>query len=452
MTINDIKWALNSFRAKRDQYEKAAAYFDGRHPRLIVNERYWKAFSRVFDRLNVNLCPTVVTTLKDRLKLSGFTSEGGSDDIAQKIIEIQRYNRFDMRTGLVHSEAIKFGDSYVLVWADPTGQPVFYLNDARNVTVEYDADVPNRLTRAARIWRPSGTRLVRLNLYFPDRIEKYVSMSNVYDAVDGGVMNLNERSFRLFTEDTDGAVLANPFGRVPVFHFANNASISGFGRSELEQAYAPQDRLNKTLLDLVVASEQAAKVPRWATGITVNQDPLTGKKINPFKNDEFFATDQDTVKFGEFTPQDITQFIAAKKDAAIDVAIVTGTPLHFFNAVTGEFPSGEALKTAEAPLSAKVYDRQVSFGNTWEDAATFALEVAGYEGVSLDSVWEDTAPRNEADVLNNAVSRVTNLGGSKRQAWRDQGYSDAEIDTIFEERAKEDAANPPVIVPATVAA
>ena len=65
---------------------------------------------------------------------------------------------------------------------------------------------------AAKYWR-NADKHIRLNLFYADRIEKYISKSEsegtLPDAID-------------FVADS---LVPNPFGVVPVFHFANNADI-----------------------------------------------------------------------------------------------------------------------------------------------------------------------------------------------------------------------------------
>src|SRR5207248_10001232 len=77
--------------------------------------------------------------------------------------------------------------------------------------------------------------------------------------------------------------LNNPYGIVPVFHFANNADIGAFGQSELRAALPIQDGLNKSILDMLVAMEFSAFRQRWIAGLEVDTDPATGKQILPFQ-------------------------------------------------------------------------------------------------------------------------------------------------------------------------
>src|SRR5205085_5557231 len=135
--------------------------------------------------------------------------------------------------------------------------------------------------------------------FFPDRIEKYISrnptegwLPDAGDFVPAGTRASlparvnNERDERAGSprsgESVTADVIPNPFGVVPVFHFANNADLGQPGRSELEAAIPVQDGLNKSVLDMLVAMEFSAYRQRWAAGIEIEYDEA-GKAIAPFK-------------------------------------------------------------------------------------------------------------------------------------------------------------------------
>lgn len=439
----DIQWALSSLRARQDAYQAANDYYDGKHKLSFATEDFKHAFGNLFRAFAENLMPAVVDAVRDRLKLSGFTVHGTKKQKGPlepntpeaAILEIWRRNLMDQRAGRVHLQVLKTGDAYLIVWPDAGGFPVIYPNKATAVTVRYDDETPGRIIYAAKAWVTPDQK-ARLTLYFEDRIEKYVTRNKV----QGGLPD-TARSFIRFEQDGERWPLDNPYMRVPVFHFANNADIGEFGVCEHKDAIPLQDGLNKSLADMLICGEYHSLPQRWATGIELPIDPQTGKPLNPFLPGEFWAAKAKEAQFGQLEAANLEQFIKAKNGWKEDISAVTGTPWHYLNPVGASPPSGEAIKTVETRLSAKVYDRQVSFGNSWETAFRFCLEIAKFPDVDLDSVWEDTQPRDETVTLNNSVTKVEKLGGSRRQAWREQGYSDEEIDDIFEEATTEDVVN-----------
>jgi len=87
----------------------------------------------------------------------------------------------------------------------------------------------------------------------------------------------------------------------------------------------------------------------------------------------------------------------------IDIASVTGTPLHYLQPLTRVMPSGESLRRSESRFIAKVRDRQAAFGEVWADAMAFALRIEGFDGVDLVTQWEDPAAFSERERLENLL-------------------------------------------------
>ena len=101
-------------------------------------------------------------------------------------------------------------------------------------------------------------------------------------------------------------------------------------------------------------------------------------------------------------------------------------------------PSGESMKTADAPLAAKVEDRQTAWGMVWSDVMRFALEIADIKDAEPEPIWIDTTPRNEKDEIDNAVKKVDSLGYSLRMALKPLGVKDKDFDTMRDQRRTED--------------
>ena len=91
-----------------------------------------------------------------------------------------------------------------------------------------------------------------------------------------------------------------------------------------------------------------------------------------------------------------TQYVEVQENLRAEIARVSGTPLHYLFITKGDYPSGEAMKSAEARFTRKVEQRQQALGNQWEDL--FALAIARglrREGRRRNFVveWEEAAPR-----------------------------------------------------------
>ena len=180
---------------------------------------------------------------------------------------------------------------------------------------------------------------------------------------------------------------------------------------------------------MLVAMEFSAFRQRWVAGIEVDLDPETGVAKQPFTAgaDQLWVASDPGTSFGDFNTSNLDQFLKVKDSFRVDMASVTGTPLHYFLQTSRGFASGEALKQNETRFLAKVRDRQTSFGQTWAELMSFALQLAGRgPGVELVTHWEDPSPVTEKDILENLLLKKQ-IGVSTEQALREAGYGDLDV-------------------------
>ena len=428
-----IEQALHYFRTNGGRYQRYSRYYDGDHHLAFATEKFENTFGALFREFALNLCPAVCDAVRDRLKIEGFAvqSAGFSPserDESRTLNTIWHRNRMDARAGEVHKEALTNGDAYVIVWPDDAGRAVVHPNSAANMTVEYDDELPGRVVWAAKFWRTTDKHL-RLNLFYPDRIERYITgkpHEGLLPEAKEFVPFVKSASFSSSERDKS-RTLNNPYGVVPVFHFANNASIGAFGRSELEDAIPVQDGMNKSVLDMLVAMEFASFRQRWVAGIEIEYD-TEGNVIAPFRNgiENLWVSGNEGAKFGDFDTVDLEQFLKVKDGFRIDIASVTGTPLYYLLPQGRGFTSGEAMRKAESRFIAKVRDRQTSFGQVWADVMQFALRIEGHGEVFLKTRWEDAGRLSEKETLENLLMKVQ-LGLSPAAALKEAGYGEQSL-------------------------
>lgn len=433
-----LPWALDALPLRSARYRRHGAYYAGAHPFPFASERYRKDFGRMLEEARINLCARVVDAHADRLAVVAFADRAGAEaegETAAAAWSIWLGNSLDLRQGEVYQEAFRTGDAYVLVWPreDETGRPVprIFPQRADQVTVHYDEEEPGRIDGAAKAWLRDDLRW-RLTVYLPDRIEKYVTREP--DRAGTGFPR-HPQSLEPWRPEGEPWPLPNPYGVVPLFHFANNAFLGGFGRSELADVEPVQDALNKTAMDLLVTSEYQAYPQRWAVGVAAFTDPETGEEAQPFAAgaDRVWTVPAPDARFGEFMAANLGQLVAQKQELQLDIARVSSVPVHYL-LMTGSFPSGEALRTAEAPFVAKLEDRQRTFGAVWSDALEFALAIDGRPGADLSTRWAAAAPRSEQETWSVAQLKLA-AGVSPDQVQREGGYSPEQIERMAAENA-----------------
>lgn len=415
-----IDEAIGDLRLRADRYRRAERYYEGRHDLAFATDKFISTFGTLFREFALNLCPAICDAVRDKLRITGFSTDSTAEatgDLSATAAHIRRIwnaNGMRHRAGEVHKEALKCGDGYAIVWPDERGRATIYPNRAANCTVVYDDERPGRVLRAAKYWRTAEKR-IRLNLFYPDRIEKYMTT----DRCEGALPDAGQL--------VKAGTLTNPFGVVPVFHFANNADLGLPGRSELEPAMPIQDGLNKSVLDMLVAMEYAAFRQRWAAGIEVEYNE-SGEPVAPFKSgaEHIWMSQSADTRFGDFNTADLDQFLLVKDSFRIDMALVTGTPLHYFTPNLQGFHSGENLKQSESRFIAKVRDRQLSFGQVWADLMRFALTLEGRPDNRLLTEWEDPAPLSERELLENILLK-RQIGLPVEQALIESGYGESDV-------------------------
>lgn len=181
---SDIDTALAQIKAQMPAYRKYERYYDGDHPLTFATDKFRNAFGSQLREFAYNVCPMVVDALPDRLTVTGFEVEKGTEQNGTAAWEIWQQNRMDQRQGEVYQEASLSGDGYVLVWPSPLDQtlPTIYPQRACHMTVKYDGEIPGLIKWAAKLWI-SDEGYKRLNLYYADRIERYVSRSASKDNI-----------------------------------------------------------------------------------------------------------------------------------------------------------------------------------------------------------------------------------------------------------------------------
>jgi hypothetical protein len=438
----DLEWALARIKPRIEDVALLDGYYNGDHRIGFTATEKWRTqFGKLIKSLNANYCPAVVDAMVDRLRLANLSilADGDPDEeLTDALSQTFRENRFDRRAGMMHALAARHGEAFLLIWPHPdTDRPAYYPHDAAHMVARYDPERPLEIDVAAKVWMDG--RRCRVTLYYRDRIERWATKSN-YSGIP-----VNAKGFTLYDEDGEPDIFANPYGRVPIVPFLNNTVDGMAGRSELIDVIPIQDLLNKSIADMFVSMEFAGFPQRWATGLAGEEkDPITGESLYPFVAgvERMFTSDSPDTAFGQFQSADLAAFVTVQDSVRSDIARVSRTPIHYL-LLTGAFPSGEALHVADAPLRAKIADRQDEHGGSWEDVALLSAVVAGairpegLEPYSAEATWRDTDPSGAQSRATYATALRADLDSSEAEAWRTLGWDDAKIEQVRAEREEE---------------
>lgn len=417
-----LKNAVLAVTSRKDDYEEAENYYEGNTSEVFGGAGLAKVFRNTPYRTNLNFCRPVVDAVHNRLEIAAVL---GTSEQANKIIgDTWELNQLGLDANEVHRRALVYGDCYVMVWPDAEGNLEISYNTPLTTTIVYDPESPRKKLYAVKMWETEDEN-TRMNIYTADKVTKYQAKgTSVTDGTNWSVV-----------ESFD-----NPFGEVPVFHFRTHRP---FGRPEHLDALNAQDYINKQFITSMVVADYQGAPQRYAlskAGASGEaQDFAEGdtarENLSTLKNgpgELWFMQDVD--KVGQFEPADPKNFWEPIKDTVRAMASLTNTPLHYFEK-TGNVPSGEALRVAEAPLIKKVQDRQISFGQAWRELFQFILRVNGIiEDVQVK--WKEVESLDVLEVLDAALKK-RNIGVSLSQTLRELGYDDEVIDRVIEEAKAE---------------
>ena len=411
-----VKSLEQELNARQVTLSRLQDYHDGRHRLAFTSQKFRDAFGGMFASFADNWCQLVVDAVEERLNVEGFRY--GEDPKSDKDAwAIWQRNGLDADSQLAHSEALIKGDSYAIVWADDNGQPKISIESPRDVIVAYAPGNRKKRVAALKRWRDDDG--YHCTLFTPNYVFKF-------EREDG-----TSGDWKPKQKTTEPWPLPNPLGVVPVVPIVNRASLtSNYGQSEFFNVIPQQDAVNKLLADMLVASEYIAFPQRYVTGLEIPVDENTGRAIPPFQIalDKLLVAEDPAARFGTLSAGDLSNYVQGIETLVQHIASQTRTPPHYFY-LSGNFPSGDAIKSAETGLVAKSRRKMRFFGEAWEEVMRLSFKVLGDprgDETTAETIWGDPEYRSEAELADALVKRGS-IGVPQQQLWEDAGYSQTQI-------------------------
>jgi hypothetical protein len=423
--MTDIKLALDQIVAKRDGYNMAEAYYEGVNQEVFAHQRWFRLFRNEKSNFRFNFSKTVVDAVHNRLEIEQVETDSATADKYFEDLLDQPDLKMDINE--IHRNALVYGDAYAIVWPDETGKMAIDYNSPLTTTMVYDQENPRIKSFATKMWQitdANARKIIKINMYYKDRIEKYEGLGDI-DSLNG-VPNLQ------LTE-----TVVNPWGEIPVFHFRTHKP---YGRPEHADAFGPQDAINKLISTHMYTVDYQGAPQRYAlsNGGTSNEfddfseDDTARENIGALQNGpgQLWYL-QGVSSVGQFPAADPATFTDPVNEFVADMAAITSTPIHYFSSTT-YLPSGQALRVAEAPLTKKVENRQMAFESTWKDLFLFMLRIDGIVA-NIDIDWKPIETVDAVDNWDVAV-RKKSVGMPLEQILLELGY-DGEIAKIIADAA-----------------
>jgi hypothetical protein len=414
--MSDIKIIFDAIKAKQIPYDMLDNYYCGRQPTPYLTKRLREIFRGVDTQFTENWCSVVINACDERINLTGIET---SDQTAEAALTAAwERNQLVLEAADLHTDALVFGECYVIVWPGEDGLAEVYYNDPRMIQCVYAMDNPRKMIVAGKLWK-GDDGLAKMTLYYPDRFEYYTSATKFENVTNADAMQLD-------TSKVANGIAANPYGQIPVFHF----KINRHAQSDLNDIIFLQNGINKLLADMMVAAEYGAFSQRWV----ISQGDTSGLKNAPGEVWDLPAGDgiAQGTQVGQFQSTDLKNYLDAIDRLSMAIGVISRTPKHYFFSQSGD-PSGEALIALEAPLNKKAQDRIDRFYPVWKAIALFICKI---ENIAVDAKSispqfekpETIQPMTEANIVKIQVDSGIPLDTALSAA----GWTESEIETMNE--------------------
>lgn len=363
--------------------------YTGTSPMTYLSPEAKDALGNRMTRMCSNIPRLAVVSLAERLRVTGFlVDKQPSDELWAAWLR----NDLDQWSTTLHREALAFRRAYAFAWVDGAGRPTVSIESPRQVAHVTDPGTREVLAAIKR-WETKYT--TEVVLVEPDRIRRYRAES--IGATSG---------FKI----VDDLSVDNPVGEVVITPFVNTDRLLDVdGVSEMEDLLPLTDAQNKALGDMMVGSEYYARPRRWATGIELEERDVIGddgeptgetEEVNPFPESHRMMTSEAVdAKFGSLPAADLQSYSSAIKVLQEQISAVSALPAHYLGITANQPASADAIRSAEASLTARAEARQATFGRSWERVMRHVYALA--HQVDPSSIapavrWADPSTRSVA--------------------------------------------------------
>jgi hypothetical protein len=420
--------------------------------------------------LALNHCEKIIEKLANRLKVQKVeasvrngreVSEDESKLANEWIEDLFIDNRFDALQLAIHNDSPQDSVSYVLVDYDQEADRVRLTQEEAydgysGMLVVYGAD-NTTITLAIKLWhetmREDGKLVdnVRVNLYYPDRIEKYI--------FSGGRLNAyrdrdTDKSNSYALVDRSGKALGVPV--IPFTYKGRKYNRQGLGR--LDGVLWPQDMLNRVMLSILSTGENTGFPLKYLIGLQPPEEitpgtvlwvgPQTEKDADGNPRPSKLSKEQidmlGAIQVGQLPAGDANALLAIAVFVRNEMYRISGTP--YYEDMSSGI-SGETLKQLDIDLVATAQKCHVAYGNSWEDVVWMAarMEAAYGDAVEgervlrarLSTIWESAEIRDTVAITQNAKTTGDFIGNLDTRTKLEMvaeihNWDETKINTIME--------------------
>lgn len=387
---------LPKFLNERKRLDRIDKWARWDHDKPHIPRTPTPEYRELVARAQVPYLMLVVNAITQNLYVDGYRRADDPEDATPW--HYWQVNGMDKRQIGLHRAALTYGAAYmtVLPGTSFTGEtiPVMRGQSPRRMMAYYEDPAEDDWAEYALGAEPlSSKRDAGWELELYDDTNIYT-----FKADSGGT-----------TLSFDGSE-AHDVGVCPVVRYTNLLDLEGRADGEVEPLIPLQGRIDQGVFDRLVVQRFASWVVRTIAGMTKPDEPNAAatEKLRLKVEDILVAEDPDT-KFGSLPATPLGGFIEAHDSDLRDLVAVSQTAPHY---LLGQLVnlSAEALAAAETGASRKKLERQISFGESHEQALRLGAHVMGDTAAAEDMEaqvrWRDVESRSLAQ----AADALTKLG------------------------------------------
>ena len=442
---------IDEIREEASHYVECERFFKGHVEELYASEKVRRllAKSNLTDLDAINFAKIPCIALASRLTITGITAvSANGEDLSTHVSEIWDRNLMGWFTPDTHLKTSYLGDYYLFAWPvlDDNNNVISVdvrVNSPMNTRVFYDPEDPLLKVAAAKVWTyedVDSKTVSRANFYYPDRIEKWVTDPNSGDgngtSKEDWVPALDD------PEDPLSYMVKNEWGEVPFFHHRTDFP---YGEADNKDAWVPQIMINKLVISHASVIDFQNFPQRYLLTDAADdntfggadndadypedddndpENPLNASRFRADPGSIWITTAHSAGQFSAATPD---TFIAPFNRYVLAMSQVTQTPMHEFDP-SGQPPSGESLKVADAPLVNRANNRKLLEGAAWSDMWQFVMELLGYEGATITVNWASSATNPGTEDWDLAQKKIE-MGVPRDKVLIELGYKAEDVAT-----------------------
>lgn len=441
MNNPDLALAVKEINEHAEPYRYADRMYRNKVDEVFASSnRITKLLKEASRHFRTNIAAAPVDAVLNGLEVTSVTIPTVTGEVDNELTRIFKEkvwdaNELDLYLPDWLREVGKEGDAYLVVWeGEEEGTCEVHMRKPVGARMFYAQENEREKRFFAYMWEQTAPKRTRINLMYPDRVEKYISKAEDPKS---------DKDFHQFEEDGDGGwPLVTDYADVAAFH---GRTDHPYGMPDHFNAYGPQNQLNKLIatdmssVDFTGFPQRAALQDApveddgdlWdaddneSTGGTgIEQSGQSNLKAHPGS----LWMLKNTRALVSLPPAEADNFLKREEQAIRLASVATGTPMRFFVGTNGQAPSGASLREDDTRLTARKQARIRMAGSTLTDAFTFAMrKVLGYKDCPMVVVnWK---PAQRAETLDEwqTVQAKQASGVPRDDTLLEAGYTPAQI-------------------------